>query len=366
MKQDNRKISFFEAGASLRCYAGMLLLLAIIGLSSGACKRRPLEDLELPPAALIPVKIDWSLSGFNFSSRFGPSVHRVSLRFFPKDGYLPVFDVYLEGNLTEGRIRVPIGRYSVIVFNETLEDEGFWEGRINFTNIDSFHDFAANAVTFSRNALTEQFPFYSPQPGEWLITEPLHLVSWSIEHFEVTEKMVPVSFGEKPESFMTEEEYGMFLSLTKVVMRPLTRPVNVTARIGNLVSSHVNYLAMQGFAGKVFMASGLTTLSSSTFLFRLGRRHYDANGKDGTAGAAFYCFGRTSAFPELYTITADVVFVTGELYKPSPPLLFDVTGQVKANDDDKFAIELTIGYDLPYMEGGIAVDNWDDDVYTLQ
>ena len=161
----------------------------------------------------------------------------------------------------------------------------------------------------------------------------------------------------------------MYLTLTKVVMRPLTYPVNVTVRIGNLVSSHINYLAMRGFTGKVFMASGLTTQSPSTYLFTLGRRQYDANGKDGTAGASFYSFGRTpdvGAYSESYTIAADVVFVTGELYKPSPPFLFDVTGQVKANDDDKFAIELTIGYDLPYMEGGIAVDNWDDDVYTLQ
>ena len=364
MKQASGKIRFLEA--PVRRYAGMLLLSAMIGLSLGACIRRPLEDMELPPAALIPVKIDWSRSGFNFSSRYGHSVHRVSLRFFPKDGYMPVFDVYLEGNLTEGRIRVPIGRYSVVVFNETLEDEGYWEGRINFTGVNSFHEFAANAVAYNRNALKEQFPFYNPQPGEQLITEPLQLASWSIEHFEVTEKMVPVSFGEQPESFMTEEEYGMYLSLTNVVMRPLISPVNVTVRIGNLISSHINYLAMQGFACKVFLASGLTTQSPSTYLFTLGRRIYDANGKDGTARAVFYCFGRTGGFPESYTIAADVVFVTGELYQPSPPLLFDVSGQVQANDDDMFAIDLAIGYDLPYMEGGIAVDNWDDDVYTLQ
>ena len=364
MKQYYGKIRIFEA--PVRRYFGMLLLSAMIGLSLGACVRRPLEDLELPPAALIPVKIDWSRSGFKFSSRSGPSVHRVSLRFFPKDGFLPVFDVYLERNLMEGEIRVPIGRYSVIVFNETLEDEGFWEGRVHFTDVDSFHDFAANAVPYNRNTLTEQFPFYKPQPGEMLIAEPLHLASWSIEHFEVTEKMVPVSFGEQPESFLSDEEYEMFLSLKKVVMLPLTRPVNVTARIGNIVSSHINYLAMQGFTGKVFMSSGQTTQRNTTFLFRLGRRHYEANGKDGSAGASFYCFGRTEAYPESYTIAADVVFVTGELFKPSPPLLFDLTGQVITNYHDRFAIDLAIEYDLPYMEGGIAVDNWDDDVYTLQ
>ena len=359
-----------EALKSVQRYAMMFLLPTMILLSIVTCERRPLEDEDLPPAALIPVKIDWSKSGFNFTTKDGGNmVHRVSLRFYPKDSNRPVFDVYLEGDVTEGKINIPVGRYSVIVFNESVDDRGYWEGRINFTDANSYHDFAANAVPYNSNARDQLFPFYKPQVGEKLINEPLHLASWSIEHFEVTEKMVLVSYDEKPKSYISEEDYEMFTSLTRIVMRPLTRPVNVTARVENLISSHISYLAMNGFAGKVYMASGETTQSPTTYLFTLGQKKYEANNKNGTASATFYSFGRTPAsgtIKESYTIGADILLRTGELYQPTPPLRFDVTGQVIPNYDSKVEIDIEISYALPFVEGGIEVEDWEDDVYTLQ
>ena len=364
------EIGIIEIFRNIQRYVMIFLLPALIALSLDSCERRPLEDEDLPPAALIPVKIDWSKTGFNFTTKDGGSmVHRVSLRFYPKESYKPVFDVYLEGDVTEGLIKVPVGTYSVIVFNESVEDKGYWEGRINFTNENSYHEFAANAVPYNGNARDLLFPFYKPQVGERLITEPLHLASWSLDHFEITEKMVLVSYDEKPKSYISEEEYEMFTSLTRIVMRPLTRPVNVTAQVENLVSSHINYLSMQGFTGKVYMASGQTTQSPTTYLFTLGKRKYEANGKNGTASATFYSFGRTPApgtNKESYTIGADILLITGEVHKPTPPLWFDVTGQVIPDYDTKVEIDVEISYDLPFVEGGIAVDDWDDDTYTLQ
>jgi len=116
----------------------------------------------------------------------------------------------------------------------------------------------------------------------------------------------------------------------------------------------------------VYMASGQTTQSPTTYLFTLGQKKYEANNKNGTASATFYSFGRTSAIKESYTIGADILLRTGELHQPTPPLWFDVTGQVIPNYDDKVDIDIEISYALPYVEGGIAVDDWEDDVYTLQ
>ena len=369
MKKNRLEIINTETFGRTKRFIVLFLMSALIIGSLVRCERRPLEDDEQPPAALIPVNIDWSKSGLNVTSPDGgDAVHRVSLRFFPKGKNMPVFDIYLEGNVTEGNIRVPIGKYSVIVFNESVDDRGYWDGKIRFTDVNSFNDFAANAIPFNANMRDQLFPFYRPQTGENFMNEPLALASWSIEDFEVTEAMVMVSHGEKQLLFLTEEENRMYNALKYVVMRALTRPVNVTAQVENLISVHQAYAAMQGFANKVYMASARTTYDSTTYLFTFDRRKYDTNGKDGVMNSSFLSFGRTptsAANRESYKIAADMLFVTGELYKPTPPLLFDVTEQVLSNYDTEIEINLFIHYKLPYIEGGIAVDEWDDDVYTL-
>ena len=344
------------------------LLLFTSPLLFNFCERRPLEDDEFARAAMIEVKIDWSKSGIDPDSRDGNGVHRASLRFFPKDGHSPVFDLYLEGNVREGRIQVPVGKYSVIVFNESVDDRSYWDGRITFTDVNSFSNFAANAVPFGAAQRTSQFPFYSPYAGEEFIVEPLHLASWSIEHFEVTEKMILVSHGERLPHYLSEEENGMFNALTNITMRALTRPVNINARVENLISTHIAYAAMQGFANKVYMASARTTYNPSSYLFTFDRRKYDSNGKDGVMNSRFLSFGRTpssGAYPESYKVAADILFVNGDHYKPERPLLFDVTGQVLSNYDTSIDIDLFINYSLPLVEGGIAVDEWEDNVYTI-
>jgi hypothetical protein len=333
------------------------------------CERRPLEYDVLPETAAIEVKIDWSKSGIDPASRDGQGVHRVSLRFFSKekDSRLPVFDLYMEGNVTEGKISVPAGKYSVIVFNESVDDHAYWDGAITFTDINSFDRFAANAVPFDATERKKQFPFYSPVSGEQFIVEPLHLASWSIEHFEVTENMILVSQGIWPSYSLSKEESEMFDAFKNVVMRALTRPVNLTAKVENLISAQTNYFAMQGFASKVYMASGRTTNSPNTYLFLLGGRKYDSNGRNGTLSRSFRSFGRVpTANSESYQLAADILFFTGELYQPSKPLLFDVTGQVIPNYDKQVDIDLSISFSLPFVEGGISVDDWDDDVYVLE
>lgn len=345
-----------------------LLPVMLVMLSATSCERRPLEDDELPLAALIPVKIDWSKSGIDVASHNGGSgVHRVSLRFYPKDSKQPVFDLYLEGNVTEGQIAVPVGVYSVIVFNESVDDKGYWEGKVNFTDVNSYMDFAANAVPYDVATREQQFPFYQPQTGEKLINEPLNLASWCLDEFRVTEKMVPVSYGQQKASFLSADENDMFYALTHITMRALVRPLIVTAQVKNLVSAQTNYFAMRGLASKVYMASGLTTQTPSTHLFTLNGRQYMQGGKDGTTSKTFLCFGRTLA-PESYKLAADVLFVTGELYNPTPPLRFDVTDQVILDYHNRLTIKVDISYELPYVEGGIGVDEWDDEdkVITLE
>ena len=329
-----------------------ILALTVLMMVFDACQRRLLEYDEIYPAALIPVQIDWNATGFIVSGN-NRDVHKVSIRFFPKDGIGEVFDCYLETNVSQGEIAVPTGKYSVIVFNESLQDATFWAGRIAFTDVNSYSDFTANAVLLSDAARLQQFPYYQPQPGEIFIVEPLRLASWSLPDFEVTNNMILVSQGQRPPSILTAEENTMFNALTQITMRALTRPIGVTARVENLSSARTMYFAMQGLASKVNMATGLAT-TPSTYLFILNGRQYESNQRNGTAQSSFLSFGRTPT-PESYKIGADILLTSNELYDPAPPLLFDVTDEF---NNTNISINLNINIVLPFIEGGIAVDDW--------
>ena len=346
------------------------LALSVVLLYS-ACERRPLDEDELPRAASINVKIDWSKSGLNPLATYSgdDGVHRVSLRFFPKDGK-PAFDLYLEDNVSEGKILVDVGEYSVVVFNESVSDINYWADAITFSDVNSYSAFAANIVPLSDAQRQQRFPHYKPAADEKFIAEPLRLASWSLDNFKVTEGMVLASYGQQPVSFLPTEEREMLAALEKIVMRALTHQINLTARVENLVSMSAGYAAMQGLASKVYMASGLTVQAPATYMFMFTGRQYNADSKNGTTGNSFLSFGRvpaSSSYREAYFISADILLVNGEMYKPDKPLLFDVTGQMKSNSNTNINISLNIEFKLPLVEGNISVDDWgDDEVFTLE
>ena len=93
----------------------IILLAALFAVSLfTACERRSIED-GFEDTALIPVRIDWSLSGVSVEE-----MHRASVWLFPLDGSVPL-QYRLESDLTYREIAVPVGAYSALVFNETVD-----------------------------------------------------------------------------------------------------------------------------------------------------------------------------------------------------------------------------------------------------
>ena len=338
----------------LRAFA---LVAAILCFS---CQRRPLEGGEVREMARIRVHIDWSHSGISVPSyNEAERIHRVSFRFFPEDGS-PAFDRYLEKtNVTDGWIDVPIGKYSVVVFNESVYDAAYWSDAVFFTGVESYAAFAAHAVVYDPAQLATDFPFYTPPPGESVIIgpEPRKLASWSLDHFEVTGNMAQSS----GRLSLYEEE--MLDALKSIRMRRLTRMVNVTAQVTNLVSTLTHYCTLSGFANTVYMASGEATQTPSISLFKLNGRQYDPDGRHGTTRCSFLSFGRVPQ-AESYTLAVDVLYVTGERYLSDPPLIFDVTGDVVSGPGPD--LNIAVNYGVEYREGGIAVNDWGEDyVYNI-
>ncbi len=333
-----------------------VLLIGIASQPFTACERRPLEN-EFAETALIPVKIDWSGSNIPVTDPDGNGyVHRVSVRFFPKNG-APAFDRYLETNVIEGKIDVPVGEYSVVVFNESVHDI-YWEDAVYFTDVDDYANFAA--CKKSDDPLN--YEFYTPQPGEELIVEPLRLASWSLDDFVVTNEMITrtrsISRAPLPADAMEN-------ALTHVVMRPLTYTVKVTAWAENLCSAQVIQGAMRGFAKKVYMGSGRTEQAPATHVFKLNSRRWDdGDQKHGTVTKSFLSFGKVPQTAQ-YSLNMDVVYVTGEV--SDQPHLFDVTDQVNSPSPTSDAdISVAVDLHLPLKEGGINVGDWEDEVITIK
>ncbi len=319
-----------------------------------ACKRRPLE-YDYGRTALIPVKIDWSLSNIPVTeSRGNGFVHRVSLRFFPKDGS-PAFDRYLELSVIEGEIEVPVGEYSVVVFNESVYDI-YWEDAIVFSNVDDYDDFAATIVADD----AARYPFYHPVGDEELIVEPFRLASWNLDDFTVTEKMVVNTRSATRTEFAADAPEN---ALTNIVMRALTRNVNVTAHVENLSSAQLLQGAMQGFARKVYMASAKTAQMPATHVFKLNNRVWDAgSNKHGTVNKTFLSFGRLPQDEE-YRLNVDAVFIDGTIH--GEQLLWSVTDQVEGHPTDAIDIEIDISIRLPLITEGVFVGEWDDETIRI-
>ncbi len=266
----------------------MYILLGLIIIFTSSCAYQPILERDIVyTSAYIPVKINWNNSGFNIlengvSKQSGESVHRATFRFFPKDGSEP-FERYLEGNVYDGEIEVPIGEYSVIVMNESHTDV-YWEGSVTsgyesivFENVDSYENFSAYVKTHTNNPAGYYLTEYV-NDNYLFMQPPLRLATWSIDNFVVTQDMVDYSHqllatrrtkGEtediETKTLMKSVDEDMFYALTRdsigddngVDMRSLTRDVTVVLKVKNLTSVGGVKGAVDGFVNKVNMRTGV-------------------------------------------------------------------------------------------------------------
>ncbi len=340
-----------------------ILLLMALAQVSGACTRRLLED-EYIPTALIPVAIDWSASGVSVEE-----MHRASVWLFPATGEEPL-QYHLEGNLTYREIAVPVGVYSVLIFNETI-DEADWDGII-FTGTDRYATFTAVSVPAAVRG------FYTRSDTLPLVLNPEPLAAWSLDRFEVTPETVV-----RTRAIVRDHNNGTRRPVLEnavpdlAVAKPLPRieQLSITVYIKNLSGSMQVTGTIDGMAAGVHMVSGEKISSQAVYPFILNGRVYEANGKDGTTTRTFNVFGRIAAQQANQSMNLDILLTDGTLY---PRETFNVTrlmvvdpgpivrthlvnvGYADANGD-----HLTV---LPDMgtAGSVSVDGWEEVVIPVK
>lgn len=323
------------------------LLFIVLALFT-SCQRQTIYEPDII-TAIIPVSVNWDNSGITPTREHDQHrVHRVSLRFFPKDGSAP-FESYLEGNVFSGNIEVPVGEYSVIAMNESVHDV-YWSDFYSFSDIDSYSKISV--TTIDDNPLL--YNFYVPFVGERFMKESHRLTSWSLDDYSVTHDMVTRTRSAKNKA--DNEEF-----VINVEMRRLTHDIKVFATVENLKSVHIFQGAVRGFSKRIYLASTKSVATPATQFFTLnGRKFNPGSTTDGTSERTFRSFGRLSDNSTAkYSMMLDVIFVDGSRYNPEIPLEWDLSDQINSQEDSAINIELSLN--LPLVEGGIGVGGWGDD-----
>ena len=331
-------------------YAAALLLII------NACERRPLED-DFAQTAQIPVRIDWSESGVPVEQ-----MHRASVLLYPITGGTPL-EYHLESDLTFRLIDVPVGVYSVLVFNET-KDQDDWTN-LTFTGIDRYETIAAEGLPEEAKA------FYSRTTDLPLIKNPDPLAAWSLDYFEVTSGMVIQTRSRNRASYNIETEIP---DLTHVKPQPRIEELTITARVTNLSSSMQVTGTINGMASGVYLVSGKKIPVPSAHAFLLNGRVYDDNGKDGTTTRTFNIFGQLPVPTAIYEMDVDILLHDGTIH---PQEVFDVTKLIRHFTDAIIPLNtVEVGSALPPdhpiilplmdVGGGISVDDWNEVVIPLR
>jgi hypothetical protein len=338
----------------------LLFVLPVFALVS--CERRPLEDGEIPePTALIPVCIDWSVSGVSVGE-----MHRASVWLFPVAGGNPL-EYRLEEDLTYREIAVPAGVYSVLVFNETTDRED-WE-TITFAGADRYETFAAMAVPEAARG------FYTRSEDFRMVMNPEPLAAWSLASLEVTPEMVIrtreiARGGSDSYRWILRNEVPALASVTPL---PRYEQMAVTVRAANLACSMQATGTIDGMAGGVYMASGEKIPVAAAHAFILNGRVYDANGTDGTTTRTFNVFGLLPGADVHRNLNIDFLLTDGTLH---PRETFDATDMIETKPYIVATHVINAGFgnlngdhpvELPDgMSTGVTVDGWDDIIIPIK
>jgi hypothetical protein len=363
---DDKRELQTERGFQMRNMRTIMPALLVATMLLTNCNYRPLED-EMYMTALIPVSIDWSESGVDEST-----MHRASVLLFP-DGGGATLEYRLEDDLTYTEIEVPIGSYSVLIFNETT-DASDWSS-LRFTGTDHYETIAVEGLEEASRG------FYTRSEELPLVKNPEPIAAWGMEGFSVTLDMITrtraiTRIKSATRSRTLAEEVTDLLG---VKPQPRFEKMTVTARAANLASSMQITGLLHGMASGVYLASGLRMTISSSHALLLNGRVYDDNEKDGTTTTTINIYGKLPIASARYYLDLDFLLNDGTLH---PRESFDITNMIERDTETiPVSNSVLVGFDdrdpdggdhpieLPDMEvgsGGITVGDWNDVVIPLE
>lgn len=345
--------------------AGAVLLCSVL-LFSGSC-RRPTED-EVGRVAKVPLTIDWSQSNIAVDE-----IHRVSVWVFPHDGTTP-YDIRLQGDVTQGILELPMGKYALVVFNETVDPTD--RPGLRFVGREQYTTFCAvTAPDDFRGIYTQTEP-----DGTLFRKSPERLASWSLDEFEVTADMVVYTrdllVGQPAAPYQASAREAVTQELSKlhrIVPKPRVKVVAITARVQNLVSAQKASGAIKGAVVGVNLSTGQAVLEPVSHIFVLNGRKYDdpTNPGHGTLGAVVHVFDVVGADRFAFELHTDFLLhngvihnkvfdITPDLKKEAVHIFINVGFNASGRSDDEIPLPI-----IPESAGAIEVDQWKDVIVPI-
>ncbi len=355
-------------------YAGwlfnlLLFALVLFACSCGGGKNTVSCGRGETTSALMSVAVDWSDSGIEMDSSatrsrgatdYDVGVHRVSFRFFllESDGSTSgVFERYIETSVYDGTIQVPVGRYAIVVMNESSTDS-YWSGSLQFENSDDFESFAAVLPTDSDGNSSAALP----------------LAAWSVAEFEVTSNMAAISRGVVTSvsgSSLSDYELEQIEKLQQIKMQRRTRTMNVSVSATNLGSVQKVAASISGLSTRVYLASGAVDEDGVTHTFDLDSWSFDsgsssltrAGDDSGVVSGSRLCLGHSDANDshEDYSLSLEVYQNDGKRFEDDEQLSGVAVGEQFLSITDglsDYDISHSVAFDYVSSDGIIDVDGW--------
>ncbi len=315
----------------------IVCFVALTTLSS--CKWQPIYNAGTTSnSAKISFAIDWTEANMELSE-----VSNVSIYAYTPDEASPYLRI--SGNINSAYINLPVGTYSLIVFNDAIDDIL----GVSFSDSDSFDDFSANATL--RSSTSDLY--YDTSDSEAFAAKIGRIAAWNQEEFEVTSEMVSCS--------ICEQENETIETIIDITPQSITRQCVVEIWIENLNNAQIVQASLMGFASGAYLSSGINISSSvATTLYSVEMNSYTfSDDTDGSVTGEATIFGLSTNLSATYQIVIDIILGSGELVTYSREITDQLSTQdgttiyIELSDDDKIV--------LPESSGtGFGVDSWGD------
>lgn len=281
-KQGNKELhgtlSVFRQ-KNIRPYFSLIVFLWLC-LSFFSCDRR---ELTYYMESEIEIHADWNDSGLaDEEADYGATAI-----FYPENGGIP--KVVLMGNREYAKVRLPEGRYNVILFNRSFDDFAC----IAFRGNDGYHTLEAYASRIESRV-------------EELMDSPEILSADCIEGFEVTEDMLG-----NYSDVMKRGVPDTGDCILRFTPRKLIEELQVTVHIKGLNNVRSAVATIDGVASSVFLATGQVSQQTVTQCFELENpQYYPGSPFDGTMEATFNSFAFNTDCP--HNVSIQAMLVDGE------------------------------------------------------
>lgn len=321
----------------------LMRLLIVIAILTGCNNFRELVD---EAGVWTHIEIDWSKA--NLTGRNGASVW-----FFPHSGGKPVV---LTTQSDSDSLRLRPGMYSVLVFNETINDHDY----ISFRGTDRYETFEAYAKPITINKP------YSKDGNEPAAAAPNILAIDRIERLSVSSQ--GMGHDQRPLSLH-------FTPCRVVALQTIVVHINSLDNVGNSGSA----ASLSGMAEGINLATGRTTSTSVIHYAALGNKSFHPQSDtDGTMTARLHAFGLTNTPLRVGTERNRLTLyfrMRGKLPSGSyylDPIVFDVTDQMQPETETNPEVQVTVQVTVPVVppesgsDSGFDADvsDWGEETVT--